>query len=55
MKVYGVDVMGRVFHAGFMTYLLITVIGYLVLCFVDPDTAHEVLINLHSLAVAVKV
>ncbi|MDD2341124.1 MAG: hypothetical protein PHG79_13140 [Methanosarcina sp.] len=42
-------------HAGFMTYLLIVVLIFIALCFVAPDTANEVLIDLHKLTLAVKV
>ncbi|WP_158024171.1 hypothetical protein [Methanosarcina horonobensis] len=47
--------MSTVFHAGFMTYLLIAIIFFLALCFVAPDIADQVLIDLHNLASAVKV
>jgi hypothetical protein len=49
--------MTRVYHAhaGFMTYLLIVVLIYIALCFVAPDTANQVLIDLHKLTMAVKV
>ncbi|WP_155398278.1 hypothetical protein [Methanosarcina barkeri] len=42
-------------HAGFMTYLLIAVFIFIALCFVAPDIANEVLIDLHKLALAIKV
>lgn len=53
----GEQIMNRVIHvhAGFMTYLLIAVLIFIVLCFVAPDIANEVLMNLHKLALAVKV
>ena len=46
--------MATVFHAGFKTYLLTVLLGYIALCFVAPDIAHEILRNLHYLAVAIK-
>lgn len=54
-KITGGYIMSTVYHAGFMTYLLIAVIAFLALSFVAPDTAHQVLVNLHNLALAVKV
>lgn len=54
MKLTGVN-MGTVYHTGFKTYLLMAVIGYLALCFVDPYSAQQVLIHLHSLVLAFKV
>lgn len=47
--------MSTVYHAGFMTYLLFAVIAFLALSSVAPDAAHQVLVNLHNLALAVKV
>ena len=46
--------MGTVYHTGFKTYLLMSVIGYLILCKIDPNTAHEVLINLRDLVLILK-
>lgn len=43
------NTMGKVYHIGFKTYLLVTVIAYLALCFMAPNIAHEILINLHEL------
>lgn len=47
--------MSAVYHAGFMTYLLIAVLAFLAISFVAPDVADQILINLHNLASAVKV
>ena len=46
--------MSTVYHAGFMTYLLIAVLAFLALSFVAPDTAHQVIVNLHILLSAIK-
>jgi hypothetical protein len=47
--------MSTVLHAGFMTYLLIAILGFLAISFVAPDVANQILVNLHNLALAVKV
>jgi len=48
--------MGTVYHhTGFQTYLLMTIIAYLALCFVAPDIAHQILDNLRELVSIFKV
>ncbi len=47
--------MSTVIHTGFMTYLLIAVLAFLALSFVDPAAAGQVVANLHDLFQAVKV
>jgi len=46
--------MATVYHAGFMTYLLVAVLAFLALSFVDPTAAHQVVVSLHNLFSAIK-
>ncbi|WP_154810856.1 hypothetical protein [Methanolobus vulcani] len=44
--------MGNVFHAGFMTYLLIAVIAFVLLAMVAPNTADSILSSITDLSQA---
>ncbi|MHB8103157.1 MAG: hypothetical protein ACYDEF_13575 [Methanosarcina sp.] len=43
------DTMGFVYHTGSRTYLMLLIVLYLVLCFVNPEVADKVLVHLGNL------